>query len=156
MTYAIIIAIIVIILAILFLRKHDDSKSDYKEPEFKHSGRKWVFNGILDIDNPPQEKDIFTQYPQRMELMVKKGFLHYSINVNSGIDEKFLGLWRAEATIDSQQHIVISVDGTNVATLPDGQNALAKAIRENNGKCEAYIFIAKLDDSIYGEACVKK
>ena len=51
MTYAIIIAAIVIILALVFLRKHDDSQSDYQEPQFKHSGRKWVFNGILDIDN---------------------------------------------------------------------------------------------------------
>ena len=156
MIYAIIIAIIVIILAVLFLRKHDDSKSDYVEPQFKHSGRKWVFNGILDIDNPPQEKDIFSQYLQKMELMVKKGYMHYSINVNKGLDEQYFGMWRAEAAIDSQQHIILLVDGEPVATLPDGQNTLMKAIKENNGNCQAYLFIAKLNDTVYGEACVKK
>ena len=71
-TTIVIIAVIVIILAAIFLRRHDDSKSDYKEQPFVHSGKKWVFNGILDIDHPPMESSVFTDYEGELQLVVRK------------------------------------------------------------------------------------
>ncbi len=155
MTYAIIIAAIVIILALVFLRKHDDSQSDYQEPQFKHSGRKWVFNGILDIDNPPQDNNVFKEYRQPMQLMVKKGYMHYSIEPVESLDEKYLGLWQAEAVIGNGGSIDIVMRDTVVASLPAGQKSLVESIRKNH-TMPAYLFIAKIDDHLYGEACVRK
>ena len=60
MEYIVIIAVIVIVLAIVFLRKKEEP-SDYEEPVFKASGKKWVFNGILDIDHPPSETTPFEE-----------------------------------------------------------------------------------------------
>ena len=62
MEYIIIIAVIVIILAFLFLRKKEEVPSDYEDPVYKASGHQWVFNGILDIDCPPADMTPFTDY----------------------------------------------------------------------------------------------
>ncbi|MBO4820702.1 MAG: hypothetical protein J5548_04470 [Prevotella sp.] len=155
MTMIFIVAAIVIILAAIFLRRHDDSKSDYKEQPFVHSGKKWVFNGILDIDHPPLEASVFTEYEGELQLMVKKGYVHYDISLLGSVDaEEHLGLFKAEALAKPDGSIVLLVSGAPFATLSKKQPALHQKIMDNGGGVPAYGFIAKQNDRVIAEACI--
>lgn len=154
-TTIVIIAVIVLILAAIFLRRNDDSKSDYIEQPFVHSGKKWVFNGILDIDHPPVDSSVFTDYEGELQLMVKKGYVHYDIKLIDGMDaEDYLGLFRAEAQANPDGSISLLVSGKPIATLSKQLPALHQKIIKNGGAVPAYGFIAKQDDRIIAEACI--
>ena len=154
-TTIVIIAVIVIILAAIFLRRHDDSKSDYKEQPFVHSGKKWVFNGILDIDHPPMESSVFTDYEGELQLMVRKGYVHHDITLLEGIDaDDHLGLFQAEAKATSNGDITLCVSGNPFAILTKQQPSLHQKITKSGGIVPAYGFIAKQNDRIVAEACI--
>lgn len=155
MEYIIIIAVIVIILAILFLRKRDEQPSDYVPPTYKASGRQWVFNGILDIDSPPSDLRPFTDYEGEIQLMVKKGFLHYDLVIEDPEQVKDkVGLFRAIACLEGGR-IVIRHDTTVLGYLPSGLTVLEEHVR-NTHQTEAYGFIARHHDAFFGEVCVRK
>ena len=109
MEYIIIIAAIVIILGIIFLRRRGETPSDYVEPRFEHSGKQWVFNGILDIDHPPLDDTPFTDYEGDLQLMVKKGYRHLELEVEaSSAKRPPLGLFKGAARIQDDDIIVCS------------------------------------------------
>lgn len=151
-----IIAAIVIILAVIFLRRHDDSKSDYVEQPFVHSGKKWVFNGILDIDHPPMENSVFTDYEGELQLMVKKGYVHHDLALFNDVDaDDYLGLFKAEAQATPNGDIILLVMGQSIAILSKRQPSLHQTIKKNGGIVPAYGFIAKQNGHIIAEACIR-
>ena len=153
MAYLIIIAAIVIVLAAVFARKHDDSHSDYVEPTFRHSGKKWVFNGILDIDAPPEQNEIFVDYDGEYQLMTKKGFVHYDLVLYENA-KHHLGMFQASAIASNDGKIDIIVDNQAIASLPKGTSELHKKISNKGGKAKAYGFIASRNNELFGEVCV--
>ena len=156
MEYIIIIAVIVIILAFIFLRKREEKPSDYEDPVYKASGHQWVFNGILDIDCPPADMTPFTDYEGDIQLMVKKGFVHYDLMVEDQDQLKDkLGLFRGTAGIEGGR-IVIRQGSTVLGCLPSGLSALEEQIRRSSNGTEAYGFIASRKGDIFGEVCVRK
>ena len=156
MEYIAIIAFIVVVLAIVFLRKKDDDTSDYVEPTFKASGKKWVFNGSLDIDNPPAETSPFDEGEIQLQLMVKKGFVHYELKIDEDGQEKLkLGMFRGRAYAD-KNGIRVFADECLVGTLPQHLTGLCQIIANKEDGAEAYGFIARRNDKLWGEVCVKK
>ena len=150
-----IIAVIIVVLAAIFLRRHDDSKSDYKEQPFVHSGKKWVFNGILDIDHPPMEPAVFIDYDGELQLMVKKGYVHHDITLLNDIDaEDYLGLFQAEAQAISDGDITLLFSGKPIANLSKKQPSLHKKITKSGGNVPAYGFIAIQKGRVVAEACI--
>ena len=154
MEYIIIISAIVIILAFVFLRKHDDSQSDYKEPEFKHSGKQWVFNGILDIDHPPLDQTPFKDYEGALQLMVKKGYLHYSLELMQPVQCQ-PGLYRGQVKLEEDK-IVVLFDNLKVGYISSNPKTLAESINQKGGVADAYGFIATKDGEFLGEVCIQK
>lgn len=156
MEYIIIIAVIVIILAFLFLRKKEEVPSDYEDPVYKASGHQWVFNGILDIDCPPADMTPFTDYEGEIQLMVKKGFVHYDLIVadSDQVKDK-VGLFRAAASLEGGR-IVVRQGSTVLGYLPSGLSALEEQIRKSSNGTEAYGFIANRKGELFGEVCVRK
>ena len=156
MEYIIIIAAIVVVLAILFLRKGKEQPTDYEEPVYKASGHQWVFNGILDIDCPPADMTPFTDYEGEIQLMVKKGFVHYDLIVE---DQKELGdklgLFRGIACIEGGR-IVIRQGNTTLGHLPAGLASLEEQIRNSANETEAYGYIASRKGEVFGEVCIRK
>lgn len=156
MEYIIIIAVIVIILAFIFLRKREEKPSDYEDPVYKASGHQWVFNGILDIDCPPADMTPFTDYEGDIQLMVKKGFVHYDLIIEDQDQLKDkLGLFRATAGIEGER-IVVRQGSRVLGYLPSGLSALEEQIRKSSNDTEAYGFIASRKGEIFGEVCVRK
>ncbi len=153
MSYIVIILAIVIILSFIFLRKHDDSKSDYVEPSFRHSGKKWVFNGVLDIDNPPETNDVFTDFDGTYQLMVKKGFVHYDLVLKDKA-KGHLGLFKASAIARDNGEIDLVVNNETIASLPKATSSLHGKIVKKGGETVAYAFIASQNDQLFGEACI--
>lgn len=157
MLYVVILATI-IILGIIFGRRHDDSKSDYKPEEFKHSGRQWAFNGILDIDHPPLDDKPFRSGEQPLQLMVKKGYVHYGLLVDESVGDDQLGLFRAQARAASPNTIDILRQGRVVGRVEAMAGELHRSIVARGGTAEAYAFIAATDQkgTLYGEVCIAK
>lgn len=150
-----IIAVIVLILAVIFLRRHDDSKSDYVEQPFVHSGKEWVFNGILDIDHPPLDSSVFTDYDGELQLMVKKGYVHHDITLLDTVNPNdHLGLFQAEALAEAEESITLFLSGQPFAVLAKKQPSLHQKITKQGGTVPAYGFIAKQNDRIIAEACI--
>lgn len=105
--------------------------------------RKWVFNGILDIDNPPPETEVFVDYTDRMELRVKPGFIHYDLVMDERVDDSLLGLYNVEVRVENNRIGVYSKKG-RIGFLPDGQQQLLEKLKGNGGKAEkAYAFVAR-------------
>ena len=156
MEQIVIIAAVVIILALIFLRKHNDADSDYKEPVFRHSGHQWVFNGILDIDNPPADDTPFTSYEGDIQLTVKKGFMHYEMMPNTSVDlQPHLGLFWAKV-VAGDNGVDVVKDGIVLGRLKGSQEQLRQMLAATQKPVEAYAFLAKHGDDIVGEACVRK
>ena len=152
----IIIVAVVVILALIFLRKHNDADSDYKEPEFRHSGHKWVFNGILDIDNPPADDTPFTSYEGEIQLTVKKGFMHYEMEPNTAVDLKpHLGLFWAKV-VAGDSGVDVVKDGCTIGKLHGAQEQLRQMLATTQVPLEAYAFLAQRGDNVVGEVCVRK
>ena len=156
MEYIIIIAVIIVILAILFLRKGNERPSDYEEPVYKASGHQWVFNGILDIDCPPADMTPFMDYEGDIQLMVKKGFVHYDLIVDNHkeIRDK-LGLFHATACVEGER-IVIRQEDAVLGCLPSGLNSLQESISQSDNEKEAYGYIARKNGNLFGEVCVRR
>jgi len=156
MEYIVIIAAVVIILGLIFLRRHDDTKTDYQEPHFEHSGKNWVFNGILDIDHPPLDDSPFNDYEGDLQLMVKKGFMHLDLIVdNSAKQQPPTGLFSGEALVEGDT-IIVRTGHQVLGRLPQGQSTLIQAIHRQSGKSEAYGYIAHKEGKYFGEVCVRK
>lgn len=150
-----IIVVIIVVLSLIFLRRHDDSKSDYKEQPFKHSGKKWVFNGILDIDHPVEDPSVFNDYEGELQLMVKKGYAHYDMKLLPNVQPKeHLGLFQAVAKVNGED-IILFIGDMPFAKLPTGLASLRKRVEQNGGTSDAYGFVANRNGSIVAEACVK-
>ncbi len=156
--YIILVLVTVLILGFIFGRKHKDEKSDYTPEVFKHSGHDWVFNGLLDIDHPPHDKVPFRDYDQPMELMVKKGYVHYDLEIDASVTERDLGLFRAVATATNQNTISIVREGRVVATVAGQATSLCDAIIKGGGQADAYAFIAAKGNPMvfFGEVCIAK
>ena len=154
MEYIIIIAAIVIILGIIFLRRRGETPSDYVEPRFEHSGKQWVFNGILDIDHPPLNDTPFTDYEGDLQLMVKKGYRHLELEVEaSSAKRPPLGLFKGAARIQDDD-IIVCTGSQTIGRLPKGQTSLRQAIERQGGTAEAYGFLAEKDGKCFGEVCI--
>lgn len=156
--YIIIILATVIILGFIFGRRHNDEKSDYQPPVFKHSGHEWVFNGILDIDHPPLDDTPFHDYERPIQLMVKKGYMHYDMIPESTVSDSDCGLFHAVAQVLGDGSIGIYREGRVVAHLERSPEALCEAINAHGGKADAYAFIASKGNpaAYYGEVCIVK
>ena len=155
MEYIVIIAVIVIVLAIAFLRKKEEP-SDYEEPVFKASGKKWVFNGILDIDNPPSETTPFEEDGIELQLMVKKGFVHYEMSVEQNVQPPLpIGMFRGRAYAEDGV-VRIYVDSRLVGSLSVHLTELYRKIAQNQDGTEAYGFIGRRENGLWGEVCVRK
>lgn len=153
MEYIVIIACIVVVLGIIFLRKKD-GPTDYVEPTFKASGKKWVFNGSLDIDNPPTDMKYFDGGETELQLMVKRGFVHYSLTVDKDLDFP-LGMFRGKAFAE-EGGIRIVANGKTVGHLEGLLTELMQSVANKQDGAEAYGFIARKNDMLWGEVCVKK
>lgn len=153
--YIIIIVCIVIVLGLIFLPRGKDNPSDYVEPTFKASGKKWVFNGLLDIDNPPLDNSPFIDYEGKVEISVKKGYVHFSMIINTDHADKFLGLFHA-AALEEGESIAVRKGSHVIGWLPKGQTQLAQMISESGNHTDAYGFIARKGQDYYGEVCVRK
>ena len=154
--YLICIAITIVLLAFVFLRKRKDEVSDYVEPTFKASGKKWVFNGILDIDAPPADLFPFADYEGSYQLMVKKGFVHYDLELSPDIDfSKHLGLFQAMVR-KKDGFLLVEKGGVVVGGLSKGLQSLAASVSSKGGSTRAYGFIAQRGDTFFGEICVEK
>ena len=156
--YIIIILVTILILGFIFGRKRNDKESDYQPPVFKHSGHEWVFNGILDIDHPPHDDSPFHDYDQPIQLMVKKGYLHYDLIVESTVSDADLGLFHAIAQIQADGSVGIVREGRVVAHLSQKPSALINTIKAHEGRADAYAFIASkgTPEVYFGEACIQK
>ena len=152
MEYIIIIALIVGILALLFLRKSDESKWEDVDTGFKHSGHKWVFNGILDIDNPPDDPAALNDYDGKIDIMVKKGYVRYELDVLQKKEmEQYLGLFHAVAR-PQDDALVVECDGHVLGKVMGKTNEFFR----QQESIDAYGFIARKDDHYYGDICLKK
>jgi hypothetical protein len=106
--------------------------------------KKWVFNGILDIDCPPDSMEPFADFHGSLSLRVKPGYMHYDIVLNGLVDDKFLGLYPVVVKAEPDGGISVIAKGVEVGKLPEGQKKLFKDLTENGGKAlDAYAYIAK-------------
>ena len=156
--YIIIILATVIILGFIFGRKHGEETTDYKPQVFKHSGHEWVFNGILDIDHPLQDNALLVDYDRPLQMVVKKGYVHYDLEVAPDMSASDCGLFRAEARILDDGRVGICREDRVVAHLAQKPSALIESIHAHGGHADAYAFIASKGNpaTFYGEACIAK
>lgn len=156
--YIIIILVTVVVLGLIFGRKSGDEKSDYQPEEFKHSGHEWAFNGILDIDHPPHDSASLIDADPPLQLMVKKGYVHYELVVDVSKDENEVGLFHAVARASAPNTISILREGRVVAHVAGQVGALHDAIAASGRDMPAYAFIAAkgAPPVLYGEVCIAK
>ena len=144
MYYLLIVLVIAGVFFYLYrMKKLNIPDTPVKEEVFKPQKR-WVFNGILDIDCPPDSMTPFDDFPAELSLRVKPGYMHYDLMLNEKVDDKFLGLFPVVVKTMADGSICVEVKGTVVASLPPGQNNLYQQLKLNGGKADdAYAFIAK-------------
>ena len=154
----IIIVVTVVILAIIFLPRHKEKLSDYKEKEYHPSGHEWVFNGLLYIDNPPERPSVFKEYEGDIQLITKKGFVQLDICLADDVKESDIGLYYVDACIHDNSAITIEKDGRCLATVVSPQPKLCASIAEKGGVAQAYCFIAWQPErkEYYGSVCICK
>ena len=144
MYYLLIVLVIAGVFFYLYrMKKLNIPDTPVKEEVFKPQKR-WVFNGILDIDCPPDSMIPFDDFPAALSLRVKPGYMHYDLLLNEKVDDKFLGLFPVLVKTMADNSICVEANGTVVASLPPGQNKLYQQLKLNGGKADdAYAFIAK-------------
>ncbi len=106
--------------------------------------KKWVFNGILDIDCPPESQEPFCNYDESFSLRVRPGYVHYDLTLASDVDDGALGLYHVAVKTTPGGAIAVEKDGRIIGFLPQGQTKLYQRI-EKNGGCadDAYAYVAK-------------
>lgn len=156
-TIIILVVFTVIILGIIFLPRRKDKDSDYKEEEYKPSGKKWVFNGLLHIDNPPEDPSVFTQYEGEIKLITKKGFVQYEMTPVEEIGNDALGLYYVDVRTVGN-HLSVQKDNKEIAQITSSQPKLSASVAERGGEVPAYCFIARRPDTetLYGAVCVSR
>ena len=156
-TIIILVVFTIIILGIIFLPRRKDKESDYKEEEYKPSGKKWVFNGLLHIDNPPEDPTVFTQYEGEIKLITKKGFVQYEMTPVESLDDDALGLYFVEVRT-ADNHLFVQKDNKEIARITSPQPKLLASVAERGGVVPAYGFIARRPDTekLYGAVCVSR
>ena len=156
-TIIILIVFTVIILGVIFLPRRKDKESDFKEEEYKPSGKKWVFNGLLHIDNPPEDPSVFTQYEGEIKLITKKGFVQYEMTPDKAIGEEALGLYYVEVRT-AENYLSIQKDKKEIAKISSPQPKLSASVAERGGVVPAYCFMARRPDAgtLYGAVCISR
>jgi hypothetical protein len=159
-TEIIVISLIVaIILAVVFWkRKGAQEVSDYVEPSYHPSGKQWVFNGILDIENPPADSLCLVDYPERIQLMTRKGFMLFEMQVNQdtlSLDD--VGLYEVRI-LHRDASVAVAHKDKIIGYLNNTPTWLSHKLNENT-IVRAYAFIASRKtkegkDSFYGDVCI--
>ena len=162
-TEVIIISLIVaIILAVVFWRRKGGQEvSDYVEPSYHPSGKQWVFNGILDIENPPADGRCLVDYPERIQLMTRKGFMLFEMQVSQDaltIDD--VGVYDVRIIRQQASSVAVAHADKIIGHLNNIPTWLSRKMDENK-TVRAYAFIASRktkegEDSFYGDVCIEK
>lgn len=156
-TIIILVVFTIIILGVIFLPHRKDKESDYKEEEYKPSGKKWVFNGLLHIDNPPEDPSVFMQYEGEIKLITKKGYVQLEMPPDQSLDDDVLGLYFVEVcAVDN--YLSVQKDNKEIARISSPQPKLSASIAERGGTVPAYCFMARRPDtdSLYGAVCISR
>ena len=156
-TIVILVVFTIIIIGIIFLPRRKDKDSDYKEEKYKPSGKKWVFNGLLHIDNPPEDPSVFTQYEGEIKLITKKGFVQYEITLPKSVNDEALGMYYVEV-LAKDGYLSIQKDRKEIARISSPQPKLSASVAERGGVVPAYCFVARRPDTgdYYGAVCVSR
>lgn len=156
-TIIILVVFTIILLGVVFLPRRKDKDSDYKEEEYKPSGKKWVFNGLLHIDNPPEYHSVFTQYEGEIKLITKKGFVQYEMTPVESIGNDDLGLYYVDVVI-VDNHLSVQKDNKEIAQIASSQPKLSASVAERGGVVPAYCFVARRPNSgdLYGAVCISR
>ena len=153
----ILVVFTIIILGVIFLPRRKDKESDYKEEEYKPSGKKWVFNGLLHIDNPPEDPSVFTEYEGEIKLITKKGYVQYEIAIADSVSDDDLGLYYVEVCI-TDNYLSVQKEHKEIARISSPQPKLSASVAERGGEVPAYAFIARQPGTgtLYGAVCVSR
>jgi len=144
MYYLLILIVVAVVFFYIYRWKKLNIPETPVEEEVFVPKKKWVFNGILDIDCPPDSLKPFADFPGTLSLRVKPGYMHYDLVLNGLVDDKFLGLYPVVVRTAPDGNITVEVKGKVVATLPAGQKKLYQDLKDNGGKADtAYGYIAK-------------
>ena len=153
--------IVAIILVVVFWkRKGEQEVSDYVEPSYHPSGKQWVFNGILDIENPPADSQCLVDYPERIQLMTRKRFMLFEMQVNQdalSLDD--VGLYEVRI-IQHDASVAVAHADKIIGHLNNTPTWLSRKL-DGNKPVRAYAFIASRKtkegkDSFYGDVCIEK
>lgn len=153
----ILVVFTIIILGVIFLPRRKDKESDYKEEEYKPSGKKWIFNGLLHIDNPPEDPSVFTEYEGEIKLITKKGYVQYEMDIVNSIGDDDLGLYYVEVCA-ADSHLSVQKEHKEIARISSPQPKLLASVAERGWEVPAYAFIARRPDTgaMYGAVCVSR
>ena len=156
-TIIILVVFTIIILGVIFLPRRKNNESDYKEEEYKPSGKKWVFNGLLHIDNPPEDISVFTEYEGEIKLITKKGYVQYEMDIAKSVDDDDLGLYYVEVCT-ADNYLSVKKENKEIARISSSQPKLSASVAERGGAVPAYCFIARRPDTgtWYGAVCVSR
>lgn len=152
--------IVAIILVVVFWkRKGEQEVSDYVEPSYHPSGKQWVFNGILDIENPPADSQCLVDYPERIQLMTRKGFMLFEMQVNQdtlSLDD--VGLYEVRI-IQHDASVAVAHKEKIIGRLAQTPSWLSNRM-DKNENVKAYAFIASRKtkegkDNFYGDVCIE-
>lgn len=152
--------IVAIILVVVFWkRKGEQEVSDYVEPSYHPSGKQWVFNGILDIENPPEDSQCLVDYPERIQLMTRKGFMLFEMLVNQDVlSLEDVGLYEVRI-IQHDASVGVAHADKIIGRLAQTPSWLSNRM-DKNENVKAYAFIASRKtkegkDNFYGDVCIE-
>ena len=152
--------IVAIILTVVFWKRMGAQEvSDYVEPSYHPSGKQWVFNGILDIENPPADSQCLVDYPERIQLMTRKGFMLFEMQVHQdtlSLDD--VGLYEVRI-IQQDASVAFAHADKIIGHLNNTPSWLSRKLNENT-PVRAYAFIASRKtkegkDNFYGDVCIE-
>ncbi len=153
--------IVAVILGVVFWRrKGGEEVSDFVEPSYHPSGKQWVFNGILDIENPPKDNSCLVGYKGRVQLMTRKGYMLYEMQVDSAsLSRDDVGVYEVDVQAGNGSSLSVCHQGRVIGRL-DSIPSWLSAKSADMKKVRAYAFIAcqtsQDGDEYYGDVCIGK
>ncbi len=155
-TIIILVVITVVILGFVFWPRRKEHPTDYKEEEYKPSGKKWVFNGLLYIDNPPEDSMVFSEYEGEIKLITKKGYVQYEMTPLNTLGDDILGMYYVDV-IKEDGFLSIQRNKCEIAKMTSPPPKLAASVAERRGEVPAYCFVARHPDkTLYGAICISR
>ena len=153
--------IVAIILTVVFWKRKGGKEevSDYVEPSYHPSGKQWVFNGILDIENPPKDRQCLVDYPERIQLMTRKGFMLFERQVSPDtLTTDDVGVYDVRIIRQRDYSVAVAHGDKIIGHLRTTSDWLSRKMDENK-QVRAYAFIASRKtkegkDCFYGDVCI--